>query len=88
MHLARTTEHADARLRQRGIPEELLGLLVEFGHERHDGHGARVLAFNKKARGRLRRALGPKVYARWESRLNVYAVVSLDESLVTVGHRV
>jgi hypothetical protein len=88
MHLAHTTEHAAARLRQRGIPGELLDLLVEYGHERHDGHGARVLAFNKKARAKLKRALGPKGYARWESRLNVYAVVSLDEALITVGHRV
>jgi hypothetical protein len=49
MDLAHTTEHAAARLRQRGIPGELLDLLVEYGYERHDGHGARVLAFNKKA---------------------------------------
>jgi hypothetical protein len=88
MYLAHTTEHAAARLRQRGIPGELLELLVEFGHERHDGHGARVLAFNKKARRQMRRALGAKAFARWESRLNVHAVVSLDEALVTVGHRV
>jgi hypothetical protein len=65
----------------------LLDLLVEYGHQRHDDHGARVLAFNKKARARLKQALGPKWYARWGSRLNVYAVVSFFEALVTVGHR-
>lgn len=87
MDLAYSTEHATARLRQRGIPTELLDLLVRYGEERHDGHGARVVAFSKRARKRLRRDLGVKEFARWESRLNVYAVVSADEALITVGHR-
>lgn len=87
MDLAYSTEHATARLRQRGIPKELLDLLVFYGEERHDGHGARVVAFSKRTRAQLRRDLGAKRYARWETRLNVYAVVSADEALITVGHR-
>lgn len=87
MDIAYSTEHATARRQQRGIPIELLELLVTYGEECHDGHGARVLGFSRRTRLRLRRDLGDKVYARWESRLNVYAVVSGDEALVTVGHR-
>ena len=87
MNIAYSTEHATARLRQRGIPLELLELLVEYGEERYDGHGARVLGFSKRTRERLRKDVGKKVYARWESRLNVFAVVANNEALVTVGHR-
>jgi hypothetical protein len=87
LEIAYSTEHATSRLRQRGIPAELLDLLVRYGVSWHDGRGARVLAFDKKSRKRLRRELGSKLFARWESRLNVYAVVSPDEVLITVGHR-
>lgn len=88
MKVAYSTDHATARLRQRGIPLELLELLVRYGEEWHDGHGARVVGFSKRTRACLRRDIGAKIYARWESRLNIYAVVSGDEALVTVGHRV
>jgi len=87
MDIAYSTQHATARLRQRGIPVELLDLLMRFGDERHDGHGAWVLGFTKRTRRRLRRELDAKTYARWESRLDVYAVISDDQALVTVGHR-
>ena len=87
MDIAKSTEHATARLRQRGIPTELLDLLIRFGEEWHDGHGARVIGFTKRTRWQLRKDLGAKQFARWESRLNVYAVLSTDETLVTVGHR-
>lgn len=88
MDIAYSTEHATARLRQRGIPIELLDLLVHYGEEKYDGHGARILAFSKRTRKRLRLDLGAKAYARWESRLDIFAVVSDNEALVTVGHRV
>ncbi len=88
MNFAYWTEHATARLRQRGIPVELLDVLATYGEERHAGHGARFIGFSRSSRQSLRREIGDKLYARWESRLNVYAVVSADEALITVGHRV
>jgi hypothetical protein len=87
MEFAYSTEHAAARMRQRGIPEELLDLLARFGDERHDGHGARVVGFTKRARERLCREIGAKRFAKWESRLNVYAVIATDDALITTGHR-
>ena len=87
MEFAYSTEHATARMRQRGIPEELLDLLARFGDEWHDGHGARVLGFTKRARNHLCREIGEKSFARWESRLNVYAVVAPNDALITTGHR-
>jgi hypothetical protein len=87
MDIAYSTEHATSRLRQRGIPTELLDLLMSYGDESHDGHGARVIGFSRRTRRRLRQEIGDKLYARWESRLNVYAVVAANESLITVGHR-
>ena len=87
MKVAYSTEHATARLRQRGIPLELLDLLVEYGEEWHVGHGARIMGFSKRTRQRMKRDVGVKAFARWESRLNVYAVVASNDALVTVGHR-
>ena len=87
MNIAYSTEHATARLRQRGIPTELLDLLVSYGEESYDGHGARIIGFSRRTRRRLRQEIGDKLYARWESRLNVYAVVAANEALITVGHR-
>lgn len=87
MEHAYTTEHATARLQQRGIPRPLVALLIEFGQEWHDGHGARVIRFTRRSRAQLRKELGTKAYARWESHLNLYAVLSSDNGLITVGHR-
>ncbi|MBS0465448.1 MAG: hypothetical protein JSS03_10690 [Proteobacteria bacterium] len=82
-----STNHARARQRQRGIPDELLGLLLRFGQRRRDGHGAWLAFFDKRARQRLQRQVDDKTFARWESRLGVYAVLSRDAVVVTVGQR-
>lgn len=81
------TDHTRARQRQRGIPNELLQLLLRFGQRRRGGHGAWFTFFDKRARKRLHRDIGHKAFARWESRLGVYAVLSEDEVVVTVGQR-
>jgi hypothetical protein len=88
MQTAYATKHATARVRQRGIPASLVELLIQYGQESHDGHGARVVRFNRHSQSLLKKELGAKVYARWESRLNVYAVISGDDGLITIGHRV
>ena len=38
--LSPLTTHARVRMQQRGIPEAALDVLLEYGREAHDHHGA------------------------------------------------
>lgn len=81
------THHAVRRLQQRGIPEDVLPLLMRFGAHQYDKRGARVVYLTHKSRQRLRKALGAEIYNQLEPALDVYAVVNRDGAVVTVGHR-
>ena len=81
------SRHAQARMQQRGISTELLGLLAVYGARAHDHHGGQLRFFDKAARRRLRQAAGEAAWRRVESKLDVYAVIAQDGCVVTVGHR-
>ena len=81
------TQHARARLQQRGIPQNVVSELLDFGREVHDHHGCSIVYFNRKARERLRNACGDEEYRRMEPHLNAYAVIGDRGEVVTVGHR-
>ncbi len=87
MPISELTAHAQARMQQRGVTPGLLELLDAYGATEHDHRGAEVRYFNKAARRRLQRAEGRDVYRAIEAKLNVYAVVTRDGCLVTVGRR-
>ena len=52
------TDHARARLQQRGIPMPVLDCLLTFGKKVHDHHGAEILFFDHQARNQIRRTYG------------------------------
>lgn len=79
--------HAEIRSQQRGIPLDLVDLLLDFGQESHVGKGGTVLSFPKRVRDRLRRDLPRKVYASISSKLDIYAVVGDRGNIMTLGHR-
>lgn len=81
------TRHAQARMQQRGISPELIGLLAAYGARAHDHHGGELRFFDKAARRRLRQAAGEAAWRRIEPKLGVYAVIARDGCVVTVGHR-
>lgn len=83
----RATYHAIARAQQRGIPPLIIHWLEDFGRQTYDGHGARVLWFDKSARRNLERSVGRESVRRMHEWLNAYAVVSLDGPVITVGRR-
>ena len=71
------TRHAQARMQQRAIRADALEELFEHGREVFDHHGhATILYFDKATRLRLGRR-----------RATLYAVVSADGQVITVGHR-
>ena len=84
---AKASLHAQTRMQQRGVTPGLLELLDAYGTTQYDHHGAAVRYFNKAARRRLRHSEGPEVFRAVEAKLNVYAVVTRDGCLVTVGRR-
>jgi hypothetical protein len=81
------TDHARARLQQRGIPMPVLDCLLTFGKKVHDHHGAEILFFDRQARKQIRRTYGEDDFKRLESKLDTYAVIGSDGVVLTVGHR-
>ena len=81
------TQHARARLQQRGIPQDVVNELLDFGQEIHDHQGGSIVYFNRRARERLRRTRGDAEYRRLESHLDAFAVIGRQGQVVTVGHR-
>jgi hypothetical protein len=81
------SEHARARIQQRGIPPLVVDLLMQFGSTSRCG-GAERLMFDKQAVKRLRHHLGGerglKVVERW---LSVYAIIGDDGLVVTTAHK-
>ena len=81
------TTHAQARMRQRGLPPLVLHWLDDYGDERHDGHGAVIRHFTRQARRRLERDVGREPVRRMHEYLDAYAVYGNNGGLITVGHR-
>jgi hypothetical protein len=81
------TQHARARLQQRGIPQIVLDSLLDYGREEHDHRGSAVIYFDHRARKKLLQECGEPTYRLMESHLGAYAVIGSDGAIVTVGHR-
>ena len=81
------TEHARSRSQQRAIPDLVLDGLLNYGRAVHDHRGSLVVFFDHRAKDRLRREWGEREFRHYESKLDAYAVLAPDGSVVTVGHR-
>ncbi len=82
------TQHAMARMQQRGFNLKIVDYLLQCGTEIHDHHGATIIFFDKHARQRLQKHCGSERYRQMERQLDAYAVVSDAGAIMTVGHRV
>ena len=80
------SRHAKTRCQQRSIPLMLVDLLLRFGAtERAPGKADKVF-FNKAARKQIKAYAGP-LAGQLDQHLDIYAVVSEDGSVITIGHR-
>ena len=80
------TQHANVRLQQRGVPPLVLDLLLQFGCHEPAGNGTRKVFFDKQGRHKVcayAGALAPLL----NDHLDFYAVVTSDDQVITVGHR-
>ena len=81
------TDHARTRLHQRGIPLPVLDCLLNYGKKVHDHRGSEILFIDHHARNQIRRTYGEHDFKQLEAKLDTYAVIGGDGSVVTVGHR-
>ena len=81
-----TTRHAATRAQQRAIPPLLLDLLLRFGRSERSGDGTERYFFDKRARRAVQRYAGC-LGRLLDQHLDVYAIVSDNDKIVTVGHR-
>jgi hypothetical protein len=72
-------------MQQRGIAPDALDMLLSYGREAHDHHGAVILYMDKAAQRRLAAASKAKNAVRRLAGL--YAVLSRHGQVITVGHR-
>jgi len=80
----RYSDHARVRMQQRGIAPAVVERLLAYGETAHDHRGGTIYYFSKAA---LRRGRSPALQRILEERRKVYAVVSQEHVVVTVGHR-
>jgi hypothetical protein len=80
------TRHATLRSQQRAIPPMALDLLLQFGCIEPAGDGCTKVYLDKRARKRLDAYAGAIAH-HLRDHLDIYAVVSTDQVVVTVGHR-
>ena len=80
------TEHARARMQQRGISPAAIEVLLAYGRSSHDHRGCEVVFFDKPARKRFARH-NPAAAREAERLSRTYAVLGSNGAVVTVGHR-
>lgn len=80
------SRHAKTRCQQRSIPPMFVDLLLRFGvTERAPGKADKVF-LNKAARKQIKAYAGP-LASQIDQHLDIYAIVSEEGSVVTIGHR-
>jgi len=81
------TQHALARMQQRGINGQTLDYLIKYGSKRYDNRGCLIVFFDKQSRKRLKESKNSYYQKVSESQMDAYAVVSIAGEVLTVGHR-
>ncbi len=80
------TDHAGKRLQQRGIRPKTVDVLLAYGTVEFDHCGACIYYLDKRGRRRLESDWGHDGARQAESLDGIYAVVSTEGTVVTVGH--
>ncbi len=80
------SRHANERSQQRAIPEMMIDLLLQFGSSESAGSGVSKVFFDKTSRRRVKAYAG-SLAGLLDEHLDVYAVVSSEMKVITLGHR-
>ena len=81
------SEHAKARIQQRGISLAALYALYKYGTWKHS-RGAYNVSMDKKSHREAKKEMGQQAYAKVAHNLGIYMILSAqDMSVITVAHR-
>ena len=84
----RYSRHARVRQQQRGIPQWMINLLLQFGRKQHDRKGVVRYSLDQQALQRIAHECDKKILVEVLANRRVYVVVSVeDERVVTVANR-
>lgn len=81
------TRHAITRIQQRGIRRPMLQYLLDYGHEEHDHHGGIVVTFDHQVLAMTKKGCCHDAQIKGSVCRSLYAVIAMDGSLITTGHR-
>ena len=81
-----TSQHAEIRMQQRGIPEQLVRNIIAFGSTRRVAGGAVARFMSKKDLKSLSNLLPKNEYVQLDRHKGVYVVMDSD-CVITVAHR-
>lgn len=83
------TEHAQVRLQQRGIAKHWIPLIIEYGKEIYDHHGAvRYFMTSRLTRNVIELMRGECSIQQLEKLKGVYVIVSADNTtVITAAHK-
>jgi hypothetical protein len=79
------TTHALKRMDQRAIPLDFVELLSCFGVQFATGKDVEMVRLPRRETERLRQRL-KDLLQRWDHLIDVYAVVSTDDVVITTAH--
>lgn len=81
-----TSQHAQTRMQQRGIPANVIHNIIAYGTTRKVPGGAVARFMSKKSLQSITRTLPKKDCLALDRHKNVYVVLASDQ-VITVGHR-
>jgi len=81
-----TSQHAQARMQQRGIPTQVVRNIIAHGSTRKVPGGAIARFMSKESLKSVNSTLPKNDCLALERHKNVYVVIS-DNAVITVGHR-
>ena len=77
------TKHAEIRQQQRGIKDETVDLLFQYGKKVHKNDGTAILCFPRKIQSKVE-----KEHMGIKNLKNAYVVIQIKQNRVlTIGHR-
>jgi hypothetical protein len=82
------SKHAKRRAQQRGIPDQVVELILTYGDREPAGRGATICCIHSQlTRSELIREAAIEGLKGIDRYLGTYLVIAQDNTIVTVGHR-
>jgi hypothetical protein len=80
------SQHAELRMKQRGISPEIIDLLISIGDVRAAPGGALIRFFSKRSKRLIRAEYGDRFVAKNHEKFTSYLIESTNQDeIITVG---